>query len=148
VPIFRTRQDALVNVRRLGSAERRHTMELLPQPESATAARHAVERVCQDWEIPDLVDSAKAVVSELVANAVVHAHTVIQFRASLRDGYLHLAVHDQSRVPARLRAADDLLDQAGRGLMLVDALATAWGTVQTADGKVVWATLPGDGSNA
>jgi anti-anti-sigma regulatory factor/anti-sigma regulatory factor (Ser/Thr protein kinase) len=141
VPVFRTRHDALVNLRKLGTAQRRHTMELRPEPESAALARHAVERACLDWDLPHLLEPARVVIAELVANAIVHAQTAIQVRLALRDQYLHMAVHDRSRTPARLLETDELLDQTGRGLLLVDALATAWGSARTADGKVVWATL-------
>ena len=32
-------------------------------------------------------------------------------------------------------------DLGGRGLLLVDEVATQWGSMPSRDGKVVWATL-------
>jgi anti-anti-sigma factor len=141
IPVFRTRRDALRNIRALGSAARRASLELEPKPESAAVARGVVDRVCRTWNLGHLLDSARLVAGELVANSVLHARTRIGLRLELRDMYLHLAVRDRStRLPSRLRADDPLLEN-GRGLVIVDALATAWGTVQAANSKVVWATL-------
>jgi len=43
-------------------------------------------------------------------------------------------------VQVPLKADDD--SETGRGLMLVDTLATEWGFYRTARGKVVYFTLP------
>jgi hypothetical protein len=42
----------------------------------------------------------------------------------------------------------DDLEESGRGLYLVDALARAWGSRRTSTGKVVWFELEGDGFGA
>jgi hypothetical protein len=42
-------------------------------------------------------------------------------------------------MPVRRDAGPD--DEAGRGLLLVDALSTGWGAYQQDDGKVVWVTI-------
>jgi hypothetical protein len=38
-------------------------------------------------------------------------------------------------------AAGTPTDEHGRGLLLLDAMADAWGSSPTADGKVVWANI-------
>lgn len=141
VPVFRTRHDALVNVRQVDTDKRNSAVELLAEPASAGVARRAVDRACRDWDLPHLTESARTIVGELAANAIVHARSPIRVRFAVRDPYLHLAVYDGSTRPARLTAEADPQREEGRGLILVDALATAWGTLETVEGKVVWATL-------
>ena len=52
---------------------------------------------------------------------------------------MHVAVRDGSAEVPRIREPGD--DEHGRGLRIVEALSTAWGSTPTRDGKVVWATL-------
>jgi hypothetical protein len=59
---------------------------------------------------------------------------------ALGERFLHVSVRDGSRVAPILLVADPGSDR-GRGLMLINALAAAWGTIPTSDGKVVWATF-------
>jgi len=49
-----------------------------------------------------------------------------------------VAVRDESPLPLE-RSAED--EEPGRGLLIVEGLAAAWGCVHSAGGKVVWATL-------
>ena len=117
--------------------------ELLPAlPESAAAARRIVDEACADWGVPAVVDTAQIVATELVTNAVRHARTSMTLNLSLRGRYLHLAVRDGSPHLPQRRFPDDPSEESGRGLMVLDAYATAWGCVPANGGKVVWATLP------
>ena len=54
--------------------------------------------------------------------------------------FLHLSVRDGSAAPP-IRLIPDPYNGGGRGLILIDALASGWGTTQVSGGKVVWATL-------
>ena len=80
------------------------------------------------------------VTSELVTNAVKHTTEACELHAWYREEppSLRVEVCDSSQhlptVPPR--AAPD--SPGGRGLLLVDALATAWGTERRSTGKVVW----------
>jgi hypothetical protein len=67
--------------------------------------------------------------------------TDLRLRLELRGDWLHLAVRDAS--PRLLRVvASDPHAPGGRGLWLVEQLATAWGINRHPDGgKVVWCTL-------
>ena len=47
------------------------------------------------------------------------------------------------RLP-RIRSAGET-DEGGRGLYLVDQIATRWGSRPTRDGKAVWFEIPIDG---
>ncbi|MDB1088769.1 ATP-binding protein [Streptomyces sp. ACA25] len=89
-------------------------------------------------------DTVVLVVAELTANAVLHGRVVGRdFAFSLsRDesrGVVRIEVTDTHPVrPARLAPGPD--EAGGRGLLLVDALATHWGVRdRLGPGKTVWA---------
>ena len=69
---------------------------LPPRPESVRSARQFV-RAAANGAAPDLVATAELLVSELVTNAVVHAHTDIEVRVSFRDGRIRIQVTDVDR---------------------------------------------------
>ncbi|REE96357.1 ATP-binding SpoIIE family protein phosphatase [Thermomonospora umbrina] len=66
-----------------------------------------------------------------------------EFRLRLRRGAdsLWVEVFDSDLRLPRIRSADET-DEGGRGLYLVDQLATRWGARPTSDGKAVWFELP------
>jgi hypothetical protein len=72
---------------------------------------------------------------------VVHAGTPIDLTLRLISPYLHIAVRDGGVGQARIGGIIDESSESGRGLLLVDAMATAWGTFLPDTGKVVWATV-------
>ena len=91
---------------------------------------------------PDIVDVVELLASELVTNVVRHTETsVMVVSLSLRAGTVRLAVQDSSRQRPTCRAVSDH-DEGGRGLWLVELLATDWGVEDIADGgKAVWILL-------
>ena len=104
-------------------------------------ARVFVRRTLAEWELDRLIDDACLVASELVTNSVLHSRTAI--RLTLRsDGFnfVRLEVFDENtRVPVHHPPPTDAT--SGRGLSLVDATATRWGTDRLAEGKTVWAEI-------
>ncbi len=112
---------------------------LPPELTSAAVARRFLRQVLADWSLTDMEDAATLAVSELVTNALVHARTGAVLHLLQRHGRLRVSVSDQAGdVPTRPRDADDEATN-GRGLTLVAAVASRWGTDQQADGgKTVW----------
>lgn len=111
---------------------------LPPDPSSAMAARAFAREVLSGWREPEAAEAVLLLVSELVANAVLHAGTTVEVVMRRRGGRLRVEVSDDSPV---LPAARDFDTDAttGRGLGLVELLATAWGAEPRAEhGKVVW----------
>lgn len=88
----------------------------------------------------DVVDAAVLLVSELATNVTLHARTDVQVIVRFVDGVLWGEVRDwNARLPqARLAPADAT---TGRGLTLVDAVATRWGVESEDDSKMVWFTV-------
>jgi anti-sigma regulatory factor (Ser/Thr protein kinase) len=89
-----------------------------------------------------LLGDVRIVITELAANAVLHAAS--PFSVSLRSSgsIVRLAVRDGSHVSPAVRA-DHGTTPSGRGMRIVAALASRWGVDTVPDGKVVWAEFGG-----
>lgn len=121
--------------------------ETLPRvPVSAAVARRLTNAALSCWGLDELAEAGGSIVTELVANAVQHARResirVLVERTAVRT--VRVAVADFSRARPVVRAVGDG-DEGGRGLLVVEALAAEWGTVERRWGKVVWADLEGRG---
>ncbi|MDA0138712.1 MEDS domain-containing protein [Solirubrobacter deserti] len=86
--------------------------------------------------------NARLVVTELVANAVIHGHPQVTVSLRSHGTTVRLLVADGSPTMPVIREATST-STSGRGLQLVDALATRWGAHRTPAGKVIWAELSG-----
>jgi serine phosphatase RsbU (regulator of sigma subunit) len=93
----------------------------------------------------ELQEIAQLLVSELVTNAVVHAASAVEVEIALDDSELTVRVRDADTGPLVMRAGGGSeLDEGGRGFVLVDRLAEAWGTEHRGGRKTVWFRLPVD----
>lgn len=140
VPLYADRSDALAAAASL-PAPRRFGTWLPASPDAPSSGRELVARACTAWRQEPLIDDAELVITELVSNAVRHAGGELEITAALRDRFLHLSVRDGSPDSPRLTLPDPDTGAGGRGLILVDSVAAAWGAIRTPAGKVVWATL-------
>jgi GAF domain-containing protein/anti-sigma regulatory factor (Ser/Thr protein kinase) len=124
-------------------AERIACWDLPADPAVVADARARTARQLAAWGLQDVTFTTELLVSELVTNAIRHAHEPIQLRIIV-DGSLSCEVFDGSSSAPQLRRADRY-DEGGRGLMLVAQLADRWGTRHTSTGKIIWAqqALPG-----
>jgi anti-sigma regulatory factor (Ser/Thr protein kinase) len=113
-------------------------VELLGRPASVRKARGFTADVLADDGVEaSVTEVAVLLVSELVTNAVVHARGPICLTVHTDAHWVRIEVEDPVHRRPVLRAATlDALD--GRGLLVVDKLATDWGTEQRATRKVVW----------
>lgn len=112
------------------------------EPESAGSARRFVAETLQRWDAASDLDTVSLLVSELVSNAIIHAQSDFEVSVMLRSHSIRVEVGDQSVVvPVPRDAEPD--DVSGRGMALVDALATGWGvTDRDEGGKTVWFEVP------
>lgn len=94
-----------------------------------------------EWVVPaGAVDDVVLLVSELVTNAVVHARSASRVSIDRRDDVLVVQVADEAaELPRRRDVAVDA--ESGRGLLLVERLARAWGVHLDGAGKIVWFEL-------
>jgi hypothetical protein len=114
---------------------------LEPDARSPGAARELVARTCEQWGMGPVVPSAALVVSELVTNALPHAGSDVGLSLARCGDLLRVAVRDASSARPQPQPVEPSRPR-GRGLLLVSAVADAWGVLPAADGgKVVWAVL-------
>ncbi|MBW3668018.1 MAG: ATP-binding protein [Actinobacteria bacterium] len=106
------------------------------EPAHVGAARRAVAGLVPD-DAPDLADTVRLTVSEVVTNAMVHGRPPVTVRAFVHDRVLRVEVCDASAdrgVPQQASAAAS----GGRGLAIVHAIAHRWGIEARGAGKAVW----------
>jgi anti-sigma regulatory factor (Ser/Thr protein kinase) len=146
LPVYaRVRQARVAIAGRLAQSDRR-CVTVPPEPDAPSIARNLVGDACMAWALPELLQAARLLMSELVTNAVEHARSEVTVVVTRRGSGLQLAVADCSdEVPRLTRLRPPRrgypLDERGRGLQTVAGTATAWGTLPTPTGKVVWAHL-------
>lgn len=124
----------------------------LPCDDRAPAAgRQVVEDLGPITDQPDRLMEAQLVVSELVANAVEHGCEPIGLKLVGSSWRMRIEVSDGSNDPPMPSSSPGVERLSGRGLVIVDALAAAWGSRSCDGGKVVWAELswsyPPDGNS-
>jgi PAS domain S-box-containing protein len=109
-------------------------------PASVPAGRRFVAALLDDWACAHLADTATLLTSEVLTNAVVHGLGPVRLRLRRTDTEVTVIVSDRGRYRPQPRLAD-LTDESGRGLSLLEMLATSWGARATEEGKDVWFTL-------
>ena len=120
-------------------------LDLEPQVSAARRGRELINDACDRWSRPELADAACIVATELVNNVVVHAHTAMTVLVATHGTGVSVAVRDRSAtIPSFTGEPVAPTSYGGRGMLLIDAVASRWGSLSLADGKVVWALLAAD----
>ncbi|SDJ74041.1 ATP-binding protein [Nonomuraea jiangxiensis] len=110
---------------------------------SVPAGRRLIHAQLAEWHFPGDTDVAELLVDELVTNALRHAWGQPVLSLSLSDSVLRCAVADEtSKVPHA--QTPDSCEESGRGLQMVNMLASNWGVELTRTGKAVWFELRAD----
>ncbi len=87
------------------------------------------------------IELLELVVSELVTNAIVHAHSAPELTVLLQDGGIRIEVLDGATTPPVARPPGNRSRVGGFGLQFVQAVAHQWGWEPTTAGKRVWAEM-------
>lgn len=161
-PLADRREDdiAVLLLRRDGGiprepAVRRATLQIAQaEPEQISVARQQLRDLLYDWADPEQVDAAVLMTSEMATNVLVHTDgdALLVVRATGEPGrrLLRVEVADGSdELPHRRRPGE--LASSGRGLVLMEMLADAWGVDPQGVGKAIWFELyesgPGSGTD-
>ncbi|MFN7148285.1 MAG: ATP-binding protein [Microthrixaceae bacterium] len=122
-----------------------------PDPVAVRSAREFALDVLGDGAgpaaDPAFIERLLLVVSELATNAVLHARTEFVVRVSSDDGAVRVAVYDASSGRPEMGTMDPAA-VTGRGLGIVESLASSWGIDDAEGGKWVWAELVAEESQA
>lgn len=105
---------------------------------SAGAARRFLRDVLTTANRDRWRDGGELALSEVVTNAILHAHTEIEVRIEVRDDHAHVEVRDFNPVLPLQRHYEDEAT-TGRGMGLVASVALECGVESLGeDGKVTW----------
>ncbi len=116
------------------------SVDLPPEPASATRARRLAREQLTVHCTPDALDTVSLLVTELVTNAILHARTPLRLLIELHPDRVRVCVEDSSpQQPEVHHYGTDAV--TGRGLALVEKLASSWGVDTTVAGKVVWCEI-------
>ncbi|MFE7133833.1 SpoIIE family protein phosphatase [Streptomyces sp. NPDC057638] len=116
------------------------------EPEKISAARQQVRELLHDWSDEEQIDAAVLMVSEMVTNVLVHTdgNALLVAEVTCGEGEgprrVRVEVADASdELPHRRRPGE--LASSGRGLVLMEMLADAWGVDPRGEGKSIWFEL-------
>ncbi|WP_327219247.1 SpoIIE family protein phosphatase [Streptomyces cyaneofuscatus] len=114
------------------------------EPERISVGRQLVRELLHDWKDPEQVDSAVLMVSEMATNVLVHtdgdALMAAEVSGERGERRLRVEVADASdELPHKRRPGE--MASSGRGLVLMEMLADAWGVDPRGEGKSIWFEL-------
>lgn len=120
-------------------------------PQSVGQARAAVRKLMTDCGFEATSDDVLLCLSEALTNSITHAKDVDMVTVIARccGRMVRVEVHDPDstrpivEAPARGETRGQLpqaglVEESGRGLLLIDAVASRWGVTPKAPGKMVW----------
>ena len=116
---------------------------LAAAPASVRRAREVVRSWLVDVGRSNTEYVAAQIVTELTTNAVVHAHGPVVLHLWCRRDGVRIGVSDGSTELPRL-TSEDPSAASGRGLHLVDRLASRWDSDVHERGKITWAEITHD----
>jgi hypothetical protein len=132
-------------------------LELGALPSAVPCARLHARQVLWEWGLRALADPVELIVSELVTNGLQASEGLTGSRYAERwtPGVPPLRLWlqaDDKRVVIQVWDGNDKLPnrqvanvgaESGRGLLLVEAMSTTWGSYQAegSSGKIVWAVV-------
>ncbi|WP_448320737.1 SpoIIE family protein phosphatase [Streptomyces sp. CO7] len=114
------------------------------QPERIANARADLRQLMHDWAEQDHVDSAVLLTSEMLANVLMHtdadATLIAEITGTGALRRLRVEVTDSDDALPHKRDPGEMAS-SGRGLVLIEQLAQAWGVDPRGDGKTIWFEL-------
>ncbi|MDX3226293.1 SpoIIE family protein phosphatase [Streptomyces sp. ME19-01-6] len=110
-------------------------------------------RFLREWlhsvELTPMSEEAELLASEVVTNALIHGDSDVDMHVRRYPERIRVEVRDSDphpALPVSLGLAEDEAE-GGRGLVIVSAMASAWGNSPSGRGKTVWFELPTPGGN-
>ncbi|MFE7276719.1 ATP-binding protein [Streptomyces sp. NPDC057623] len=117
-----------------------HGFTVAAAVDAVPSARRQVAALAQNLGLPvsdETLETVELLASEVIANAVLYSGAPCDVAVTRNDERLRVEVTDTDpSLPSAVEAGPN--DESGRGLLLVDALADAWGTQLEPCGKTTW----------
>ncbi|MEV0254771.1 ATP-binding protein [Streptomyces sp. NPDC050732] len=123
-------------------------VEVGPRPSGSSVPRHTAEWVgrfrrigaakLRHHGLEALIDDMMVLASELLTNGLLYGNGVLGFRLLITADAIGIVVFDGSINTPQVRGAS-VTEENGRGMFIVDTLATDWGV--SPDGMATWCTL-------
>ncbi|GAA4048821.1 ATP-binding protein [Streptomyces shaanxiensis] len=120
-----------------------HRFVLAGEEREVSLARRTVVDKVRTWGVPlddDMADAIRLVTSELISNAVVHGEGPVTVTLYHQPGRLVIDVFDDNPAAPQTSCAQ-ADDESGRGLALVELLASRCAWEPAGQGKRVWAEI-------
>jgi anti-sigma regulatory factor (Ser/Thr protein kinase) len=112
--------------------------DLADNVSACSDGRRLVAEHLARWQVPAQVSGKAALLtSELIANAIQHGPPPLCLQISVDVDLVRVQMYDSEAV-APIVTRPDLNSVSGRGMWLIDTLATRWGFHQRPPGKEVW----------
>jgi serine phosphatase RsbU (regulator of sigma subunit)/anti-sigma regulatory factor (Ser/Thr protein kinase) len=109
--------------------------------------RHYLRGSLREWNLDPLIDELELLISEVVTNALIHAGSAVDVRLRRYADRVRVDVRDSDpHPPVVVAVVDDDRPvegeaESGRGMLIVDAVASAWGSSPSGRGKTTWFEL-------
>jgi anti-sigma regulatory factor (Ser/Thr protein kinase) len=128
-----------------------HGFRVEAESEAVPEARRRIVALVRDWDVPlpdDTFSDLELLSTELITNAVRHTDSSCAVAVRWTGVRVRVEVTDVSPArPHRRHSSPEA--EGGRGLLLVESLATAWGSAPDPAGKTVWFELgPSNGTSS
>lgn len=123
----------------VGDLTQQVSEQLEASPTSARRARQLVRGLVDPGD-QELLEAAELLVTELVTNSVLHASSAPQLEVRIDEQRLRVEVHDADPTLPVLKDPGPAAT-GGRGVLLLDRMASRWGAEPHEAGKVVWFEL-------
>jgi anti-sigma regulatory factor (Ser/Thr protein kinase) len=108
---------------------------------SPQLARAFLRATLETWKLDGFGEVTELLATELVANVVTHVGAPMTLRVHRGPSMMRVEIDDPSPEVPVVRHPDSA-DEHGRGVLLIDQLANAWGVESHRDdGKTVWFEL-------
>lgn len=119
-------------------------MLTLERAGAVRAARRIVAECCSQACMDEHgADAAELLTSEIVTNALLHGRGKVRLGVHVGPTCFRVEVGDDDPRHPKAPAADHDAE-GGRGMLIVAALASAWGVSDNPDGKTVWFEIAAD----
>lgn len=113
---------------------------VLPTAEAVSEARRHITSLVRRWPVEvtdEAIGNLALLADEVIANAIEYSGASCAVCVRWTGSRVRVEVTDgAAAIPRMKRAAPE--EESGRGLLLIDSLSAAWGTLPDRAGKVVW----------